>query len=116
MSGSRPVRARIERCIADGCVARNGITKDTIANGDFPNVFGDLTPTQAREVDPPDPRLANSQAVRASRRSVVKILGTAPSCRRQIEGSGFVFWPQHVMTNAHVVAGTKGALAVEVNG
>jgi S1-C subfamily serine protease len=93
----------------------NGL-RDTIANGDFPNVFGDLTPTQAREVDPPNPKLANSQAVRTARRSVVKVLGTAPSCRRQIEGSGFVFSPQHVMTNAHVVAGTQGGLAVEVNG
>ena len=34
--------------------------------------------------------------------------GTAPSCRRRIEGSGFVYAPQHVMTNAHVVAGTRG--------
>jgi S1-C subfamily serine protease len=95
-------------------VLYNGL-RDTIANGDFPNVFGDFTSTQAREVDPPDPKLANSPAVRAARQSVVKIYGSAPSCRRRIEGSGFVFAPQHVMTNAHVVAGTKGALAIEVN-
>jgi S1-C subfamily serine protease len=93
----------------------NGL-RDTIANGDFPNVFGDLTPTQAREVEPPDPALAKMPAVRAARESVVKILGSAPSCRRRIEGSGFVFAPQHVMTNAHVVAGTKGSLVVEVDG
>jgi S1-C subfamily serine protease len=95
-------------------VLYNGL-RDTIANGDFPNVFGDLTPTQAREVDPPDPELANSPAVRAARQSVVKIYGSAPSCRRRIEGSGFVFAPQHVMTNAHVVAGTRNSLVVELN-
>jgi S1-C subfamily serine protease len=29
----------------------------------------------------------------------------APSCGKLIEGSGFVISPQHVLTNAHVVAG-----------
>jgi S1-C subfamily serine protease len=91
----------------------NGL-RDTIANGDFPSVFGDLTPTRAREVEPPNPALANSQAVAIARQSVVKIHGTAPSCRRRIAGSGFVYAPNHVMTNAHVVAGTRGALLVEL--
>jgi len=91
----------------------NGL-RDTIANGDFPNVFGDLTPTRAREVDPPNPALANSQAVAVARQSVVKIHGTAPSCRRRIAGSGFVYSTNHVMTNAHVVAGTRGSLVVEL--
>jgi len=90
--------------------------RDTIANGDFPTVFGDLTPTEAREVEAPNPALARSKAAQASRESVVKVLGSAPSCRRRIEGSGFVYAPQHVMTNAHVVAGTKGAIVVEVKG
>jgi S1-C subfamily serine protease len=96
-------------------VLYNGL-RETIADGDFPNVFGDLTPTRARQVAPPDPQLANSAAVKAARSSVVKVVGSAPSCRRRIEGSGFVYAPQHVMTNAHVVAGTRGALTVEVNG
>ena len=38
-------------------------------------------------------------------RSVVKIEGVAPSCSLKIEGSGFIVSPQHVLTNAHVVAG-----------
>jgi S1-C subfamily serine protease len=36
---------------------------------------------------------------------VVKILGTAQSCSRSSEGTGFVYAPGKVMTNAHVVAG-----------
>ncbi len=90
--------------------------RDTIAGGGFPNVFGDLTPTQAREVPAPDPALVGSPAVQIARGSVVKVTGTAPSCTRRIEGSGFVYAPQRVMTNAHVVAGTLGPLTVEVNG
>jgi S1-C subfamily serine protease len=90
--------------------------RDTIADGAFPNVFGDLTPTRVKDVGPPDPALANSKAVALARGSVVKVTGTAPDCRRKIEGSGFVFSPQHVMTNAHVVAGTRGPVTVELNG
>ncbi|HLT10977.1 MAG TPA: MarP family serine protease [Micromonosporaceae bacterium] len=90
--------------------------QDTIANGEFPNVFGDLTPTRAREVAAPDPALANSPAVQIASRSTVKITGSAPDCRRRIEGSGFVYAPERVMTNAHVVAGTRGELRVEVGG
>ena len=88
--------------------------RDTIANGDFPNVFGDFTPTQSVNVGPPDPALANSAVVRTAAASVVKIIGNAPSCRRRIEGSGFVISPHHVMTNAHVVAGTEGSLQVNL--
>ncbi len=94
-------------------VLYNGL-RHTIANGDFPDVFGDMTPTQAREVPAPDPTLADSSAVKSARKSVVKVTGTAPTCRRRIEGSGFVFAPGRVMTNAHVVAGTTGPVNVEV--
>ena len=41
--------------------------------------------------------------------------GDAPSCQKSIEGSGFVYAPQHVMTNAHVVAGVPHP-SVDVNG
>jgi S1-C subfamily serine protease len=88
--------------------------RNTIANGDFPNVFGDFTPTQSVNVGPPDPALANSAVVRTAAASVVKITGSAPSCRRRIEGSGFVISPHHVMTNAHVVAGTEGSLQINL--
>jgi S1-C subfamily serine protease len=88
--------------------------RDTIAGGDFPNVFGDLTPTRARDVPAPDPALAGSPVVAQAHNSVVKVTGNAPTCRRRIEGSGFVYAPNRVMTNAHVVAGTRGNLNVEV--
>jgi S1-C subfamily serine protease len=89
--------------------------RDTIAGGDFPNVFGDLTPTRAREVPAPDPALAGSEVVQVASHSVVKVTGNAPTCKRRIEGSGFVYAPERVMTNAHVVAGTQGNLTVEVD-
>ena len=39
--------------------------------------------------------------------SIVKITGDAPSCSRSIEGSGFIYSSQRVLTNAHVVAGVR---------
>ncbi len=81
----------------------------------FPNVFGDLDPTQVRQVPPPDSGLAASGVVSRARASVVKVLGTAPSCSRKIEGSGFVYAPEHVMTNAHVVAGTTSITVEDGN-
>lgn len=54
-------------------------------------------------VDPPDPALARTPAVRAASRSVVRILGLA--CGLGLEGSGWIAAPGLVVTNAHVVAG-----------
>jgi S1-C subfamily serine protease len=93
--------------------ALSGALRDTLDTNDFPDVFGGLARTQAREVEPPDPALARSEVVRQARRSVVKVLGTAPSCSRRIEGSGFVYAAERIMTNAHVVAGTRD-VSVEV--
>ncbi|WP_040337489.1 MarP family serine protease [Candidatus Blastococcus massiliensis] len=71
----------------------------------LPDVLDPLTPTQVRDVPPPDPALAGSGVVASVQGSVVKIRGIAPSCSRQIDGSGFVYARERVMTNAHVLAG-----------
>ena len=71
----------------------------------MPDVLDPLTPTEVRDVPPPDEALLNSPVVASVRGSVVKISGIAPSCSRQIDGSGFVYAPERVMTNAHVLAG-----------
>ncbi len=78
-----------------------------LVDGGFPDVFGRLNPTRTTDVAPPDATLAASPAVVAVRDRVLKITGVAPSCSRKIEGSGFVFAPERVMTNAHVVAGVR---------
>lgn len=74
----------------------------------FPPVLGDLPPGDIAQVAPPDPTLspALQAQVAKAHRSVFKIYGEARSCSRGIEGTGFVISPQHIVTNAHVVAGT----------
>jgi S1-C subfamily serine protease len=49
--------------------------------------------------------VVNSTGFRAAAARVVRVQGVAPSCQRSIEGSGFVISRNHIMTNAHVVAG-----------
>ncbi len=105
----------VDRAMPSGAQVLYDRLRETVDTSHFPDVFGGLTPTQVRSVPPPDPKLANSAVVRRLHRSVVKIVGDAPSCSRRIEGSGFVFAPHHVMTNAHVVAGTRSVM-VEQNG
>ncbi len=73
----------------------------------FPQVFGAIGPERIVAVPAPDPAVLNSRAVRTARGAIGKVVGVAHSCQRQLEGSGFVYAPQHVMTNAHVVAGVR---------
>jgi S1-C subfamily serine protease len=89
--------------------------RDAVRGYDFPEVFGPLVPTRVRDVPKPDPALLRSRAVTTARPSVVKITGLASSCARRVEGSGFVYAADRVMTNAHVVAGVDQP-SVEVNG
>ncbi|MFC0503909.1 MarP family serine protease [Micromonospora costi] len=105
----------VDRVLPDQAQRFSTALRDTVDTNGFPDVFGDLAPTRARQVDPPDPALAGSQVVVNGKRSVVKVLGSAPSCSRRIEGSGFVYADDRVMTNAHVVAGTR-SVAVELDG
>jgi S1-C subfamily serine protease len=104
---SSAVLGGINQLMPQQARALSSALRTTLDTNGFPDVFGGLAPTNAREVAAPDPALANSQVVRNSKRSVIKVLGTAPSCSRRIEGSGFVYAAERVMTNAHVVAGTR---------
>lgn len=105
----------IDQVVPSQARALSEALRDTVDTRGFPDVFGGLTPTRVPNVAAPDPRLANSALVRKARASVVKVLGSAPSCSRRIEGSGFIYAADRVMTNAHVVAGTED-VSVELNG
>ena len=81
----------------------------------MPDVLEPFGRTPIAEVDPPDPALANELVVGVVSPSVVKIRGVSPGCQKVLEGTGFVFGPNRVMSNAHVVAGSD-SVTVESNG
>ena len=88
-----------------------------LATGPFPQVFSDIGAAHLFPVQAPDPAVLNSPGYLAAKSRVVKVQGTAPSCDRSIEGSGFVYAPDHVLTNAHVVAGvTQGPVVSAPDG
>ncbi|WP_367129627.1 MULTISPECIES: MarP family serine protease [Streptomyces] len=76
-----------------------------LAQNGFPQVFAPFSTEPITNVPAPDPALAGSPVATDAQRSIVKVVGTAPSCGKVLEGTGFVFAPQRVMTNAHVVGG-----------
>ncbi|MFW0793619.1 MarP family serine protease [Gordonia sp. CPCC 205515] len=85
-------------------------------NSGLPEVIGPFGRTPITTVGPPDNALTRLPVVAQVEPSVVKIEGTAPSCRQALEGSGFVVSAERVMTNAHVVAGTRRLVVTSPNG
>jgi S1-C subfamily serine protease len=85
---------------ADGVLdALNNVVDQSI----FPRYLDPFVPERIVHVDPPTRRVLRDPQVRRTKDSVVKVLGTAESCSRSSEGTGFVYAPGRVMTNAHVV-------------
>lgn len=74
---------------------RNGITQ----------VFGPFDNEKIVPVEEPDSGPLAAPEIRAAKRSIVKVEGAAENCRKALEGTGFVYARERVMTNAHVVAG-----------
>jgi S1-C subfamily serine protease len=73
----------------------------------LPAVLEPFSRTPVAPVSSPDPALVNNPVVASTRPSVVKIRSEARKCGKVLEGSGFVLKEHHVMTNAHVVAGSN---------
>ncbi|MEV6068652.1 MarP family serine protease [Nocardia sp. NPDC052001] len=73
----------------------------------LPDVIGPFGRVPIAAVEPPDASVLQLPVAQSLQSSVLRIRGIAPSCQRQLEGSGFVVAPERVMTNAHVVAGTS---------
>ncbi|MCZ0987792.1 MULTISPECIES: MarP family serine protease [Streptomyces] len=86
-----------------------------LAQNGFPQVFSPFSNEPIKDVEPPDPALANSPVTTRAQRSIVKVTGTAQSCGKVLEGTGFVFADRRVMTNAHVVGGVD-APSVQIGG
>jgi S1-C subfamily serine protease len=95
----------VDRGVPDEVRSLYDSLREAIDRRGLPDVLDPLTPTQVRDVPAPDQALMASPVVRQVQGSVVQIRGVATSCSRQIDGSGFVYADERVMTNAHVLAG-----------
>lgn len=77
----------------------------------FPDVFVGIPPAPAPPVGEPLPADVRA-ATRAAAPSTVEVLGDGCEVGLLNEGSGFVVAPGYVLTNAHVVAGTRDQAVV----
>ncbi|WP_116112354.1 MarP family serine protease [Austwickia chelonae] len=84
-----------------------GEVKTTLDAYGFPRVFSTIGAEPIRPVAGVDPSVATSPAIQKAVNSVLRIDASAPACSRSQEGTGWVYSPGMVVTNAHVVAGSK---------
>jgi S1-C subfamily serine protease len=104
ISDSRIITA-VDRIMPESANTLFSSFRRILDDSGLPTVFAGLSPESIRAVSPPTPEVARRAAIRTASASIVEIEGTASSCSRRLDGSGFVIAPQHVLTNAHVVAG-----------
>jgi S1-C subfamily serine protease len=77
---------------------------DVVGTSFFPRYLEPFAPERIIEVGPGPKRLLQDPDVQRAQASVLKIRGTN-ECGRGVEGSGFIYAGNRLMTNAHVVAG-----------
>jgi len=83
-----------------------GQAASALTEAGFPQVFNPFETEPPLDLPPPTTGAIDaSGARRAALQSVVRVQGAAPACGRLQTGSGFVYAPGRVMTNAHVVSG-----------
>lgn len=102
---SSVVVTNIDRVVPDG--ARDWFVglRDAVDASGLPRVFAGIGVDAGPAVPAPDPAVLDDPAIRAAWPSLARVFG--PACEKRITGSGFVYAPERIMTNAHVVAGVS---------
>ncbi len=95
---------------ADAVQALNSFN-DVVGSSFFPRYLEPFAQERIVEVGPPPARIARDPDVERARQSVFKIRGEN-DCNRGVEGTGFLYGPGRVMTNAHVVAGVDEPVVI----
>jgi S1-C subfamily serine protease len=82
---------------------------DVVGTTFFPRYLEPFAPERIVPVPPGPQRMLTDPDVQRAAADVVRIR-SANECSQGIEGSGFVYAPDRIMTNAHVVAGVSSPL------
>lgn len=77
---------------------------DVVSSTHFPNYLDPFAPERIVRVKPPDKEILRDPDVVRAEEGVLKIHGTN-DCNKGVEGTGFLYAEDRLMTNAHVVAG-----------
>lgn len=79
----------------------------------FPPIFSAFGVETVLPTPAPTPGAVPLSVVDAAAPSIVKIVAVEPECSQESEGTGFVIAPDHILTNAHVVAGARSVHIVQ---
>jgi S1-C subfamily serine protease len=109
------VLGRVNEVMPTRAVTALNSFNEVVGSSVFPRYLEPFAPEQIVEVGPPPAKIASDPQVRQAARSVVKIHGES-SCGGGVEGTGFLYSPDRVMTNAHVVAGVTTPRLVTEDG
>ncbi|MCA0330221.1 MAG: MarP family serine protease [Actinobacteria bacterium] len=102
---SSQVLSRIDAALPEQARSWVSGLADSLDATGLPQAFAGFSLDPLLPVREPDPALLEDPAVRRAWGSLVKVEGIAQRCGTQVDGSGFVYAADRVMTNAHVVAG-----------
>ncbi len=88
--------------------------QQVLAGVSFPATFSGLEPILG--APPPLPSQVDTPGVERARGETVEVQSVGVGCNGIITGSGFPIRPGQVLTNAHVVAGTRNTLVITPDG
>jgi uncharacterized membrane protein required for colicin V production len=98
------VLASIDDVLPDSADGALQAFNNVVGTGFFPRYLEPFAPERIVEVGPGPKKLLKDPDVERAAASVAKVRGTN-DCGRGVEGSGFLYAQNRLMTNAHVVAG-----------
>ncbi len=101
---SSAVLERVNEVLPESATGVLQAFNDVVGTSFFPRYLEPFAPETIVEVARPPQRLLRDPDVLAGADSVFKIRADN-SCGRGVEGTGFLYDDDHLMTNAHVVAG-----------
>lgn len=105
---------RVDRVLPNAAGGVLQAFNNVVGTSFFPRYLEPFAPERIVAVKPGDKRMLEDPDVQRAAASVLKVRGTN-DCGRGIEGSGFLYAPDLLMTNAHVVAGVDDP-EVEIDG
>lgn len=102
------VLGQVNRALPNGANQVLRAFDNVVGTTFFPRYLEPFAPERIVRVGPGPKRLLSDPDVQAAEQSVLKVR-SVNSCGRGVEGSGFLYADDRLMTNAHVVAGVDDA-------
>ncbi|QIK74650.1 MarP family serine protease [Nocardioides piscis] len=108
------ILAKVDATLPDRSDQVLGAFNDVVGTSFFPRYLEPFAPERIVRVGPGPARMLKDPDVLAAAPSVLKVRGSN-NCGSGVEGTGFLYSPDRLMTNAHVVSGVDEP-EVEING